>query len=189
MSIAALAQSVHFKPPHSVPTFSDRGLYLEASGNFSGLGQEQLNVFLDATAEVRATCSNPSQNDGHDQQPAGVNPPDLVVSGVQTISPNNIDKNGNTAYDVLTAAPDPIITGAPGCPGTSWVETIRDLKFTYALITVVQPAIDSTSTTPVIFQACFALSGPAGTPPADYVGSVSATSVALAVCTEHGLSR
>ena len=35
--------------------------------------------------------------------------------------------------------PNPI-PGAPGCPNSSWTETITDLSFTQATVTVQQPA-------------------------------------------------
>ncbi len=48
-------------------------------------------------------------------------------------------KNGNTPFSVVTIAPPTVIPGAPDCPNPNWVETIDDLAFYSATITVEQP--------------------------------------------------
>jgi hypothetical protein len=135
----AVASNVHLKGgPSAEPTFTDQGLTLNAQGDLTGLGQEQLKVTLTATGNPTAICTNPSGK----QQPPGQNPAEVTLTGVQTINPNQIDKNGNAHFNVTTAAPtSPIPSSSPdfSCPGANWTETITDVAFTTARITVEQP--------------------------------------------------
>jgi hypothetical protein len=57
------------------------------------------------------------------------------VTGSESIPEDEI-KSGETPFTVVTIAPDPIIPGAPDCPNPNWTETIDDLAFTSATITV-----------------------------------------------------
>lgn len=182
-AVALFAASVHFKQQR-IPIFTDTGLALTAEGALAGLGNENIGVFLDAKANATATCSNPSVNDGKDQQPAGQNPAPYTVSGVQFIPASTIDKNGNVGFKVMTDEPDRIIAGAPGCPNSSWTETLTDLNFTYALLTVEQPYNPATGTGTVVFQTCFQFSSYS-----EKTKVLSATQVSLAVCAAQGLTR
>lgn len=166
LGAAAYAQNVHLKPPSSTPSFLDNGVTLNAAGALAGLGNEDLIVELFASADVTAICTNPS---GH-QQPPGQNPAPVTVGGQVAIPASSI-KNGNTTFSVSTTAPTSPIAGAPGCPNTSWTESITDLRFTRALLEVEQPIGTE------VFAACFTLSGPSGT-----TGKVTATSVDLSQC-------
>src|SRR5262245_26267048 len=131
----ASASSVHLKGgKNAEPTFTDGGLTLRATGELSGLGNGDVLVTLTATADVTATCSNP----GKPNEAPGQNPAPITVSGSEAIPASEI-KNGNTPFDVVTVAPPSVIPGAPGCPNTQWTETITDLAFTSATITVEQP--------------------------------------------------
>jgi len=131
----ASASSVHLKGgKNAEPTFTDEGLSLRAAGELSGLGNGDVLVTLTATADVTATCSNP----GNLNQAPGQNPAPITVTGSQAIPASEI-KNGNTPFNVVTVAPPAVIPGAPGCPNTQWTETITDLAFTSATITVEQP--------------------------------------------------
>jgi len=131
----ASASSVHLKGgKNAEPTFTDEGLSLPAAGELSGLGNGDVLVTLTATADVTATCSNP----GNLNQAPGQNPAPITVTGSQAIPASEI-KNGNTPFNVVTVAPPAVIPGAPGCPNTQWTETITDLAFTSATITVEQP--------------------------------------------------
>ena len=128
------AASVHLKGgKNAKPAFYDGGLWLNASGELSGLGGGDVLVTLTAQADVTSTCTNKGSN------PApGQNPAPITVSGSQAIPESEI-KNGNTPFDVTTDAPDPLIVGAPDCPNPNWTESIDDLAFTQATITVEQP--------------------------------------------------
>jgi hypothetical protein len=53
--------------------------------------------------------------------------------------PEEETKNGNTPFSVTTLAPEVVIPGVPDCPNANWTETIDDLAFTSAIITVEQP--------------------------------------------------
>jgi hypothetical protein len=132
---AALAANVHLKGgKNAEPAFYDGGLTLNASGELSGLGYEDVLVTIVAQANVTSTCTN----NGGNAAP-GQNPAPLTVTGSEAI-PKEAFKNGNTPFDVTTIAPPSEIAGAPDCPNPNWVETIDDLAFTSAIITVEQPA-------------------------------------------------
>lgn len=131
----ATASSVHLKGGRNAePAFRDNGLTLTASGALSGLGNGDVLVSLTATADVTATCTNPSGAN----QPPGQNPAPITVTGSQAIPEDEI-KNGTTPFLVNTAAPTTPIPGAPDCPNPQWTESITDLAFTSATITVEQP--------------------------------------------------
>jgi hypothetical protein len=132
----ALAASVHLKGgKNAEPSFSDGGLTLSASGDLAGLGNGDVLVTLTATADVTSSCINPGNGE---HRPPGQNPAPITVSGSQAIPEEEI-KNGNTPFSVETLAPPSTIAGAPDCPNPSWTETIDDLSFTSATITVEQP--------------------------------------------------
>jgi hypothetical protein len=134
MATSATASSVHLKGgANAEPRFFDGGLTLAASGDLAGLGNGDVLVTMTAQADVTATCGNQGGN-----QAPGQNPAPITVSGSQAIPASEI-KNGNTPFSVVTVAPPSTITGAPDCPNPNWTETIQDLSFTSAVITVEQP--------------------------------------------------
>lgn len=131
----ASASSVHLKGgANAEPTFTDHGLYLEAEGLLSGLGEGDVVVNLDTTGFADSTCTNPGSGV---HQPAGQNPAPTTGSGTQTI-PNPQNKNGNTPFDVFTTPPVTPVSGAPGCPNPNWIQDINDVEFATATITVEQ---------------------------------------------------
>jgi hypothetical protein len=131
---SAYASNVHLKGgKNAEPAFTDLGLRLQGSGELTGLGNADVLVTLTARADVTSTCTNQGGNTA-----PGQNPAPITVSGSQAI-PAGAIKNGNVAFKVTTAAPNPIIAGAPDCPNTNWTEAISDLAFTSATITVEQP--------------------------------------------------
>ncbi len=135
----AYASSVHLKGGRNAePAFTDNGLTWSAAGELSGLGNADVLVTIVAVGNPTATCSNPSVNDGKDQQPAGQNPAPVTVTGSISIPASEI-KNGNTPFNVVTDSPVTPVPGAPECPGSNWTENIVDMAFTSATITVEQP--------------------------------------------------
>jgi hypothetical protein len=131
----ASAQNVHLKGgANAEPSFRDNGLTLTAAGELAGLGNGDVLVTLDATANPTATCTNPAGA----TQPPGQNPAEVDVTGSVAIPEDEI-KNGNTPFSVITEPPTTPIPGAPDCPNPQWTETITDMAFTSATITVEQP--------------------------------------------------
>jgi hypothetical protein len=132
---AAFAASVHLKGgKNAEPSFFDGGLTLTASGELSGLGNGDILVIIEATADVTATCTNQGGN-----QAPGQNPAPITVTGTQFIPEDELTKNGNVPFSVTTDEPETPIPGAPDCPNPNWSEDIADLAFTSATITVEQP--------------------------------------------------
>jgi hypothetical protein len=134
LASAVSASSIHLKGgPRAKPAFTDLGLALNSTGALSGLGNGDVLISLVATADVTSTCTN----NGGNAAP-GQNPAPITVSGSQAIPASEV-KNGTVGFNVTTAAVNPVIAGAPDCANTNWVETIDDLAFTTATITVEQP--------------------------------------------------
>jgi hypothetical protein len=131
------AASVHLKGgKNAEPSFTDNGLTLTADGDLAGLGSGDVNVTLTATANPTATCSNPSGAN----QPPGKNPAPVTVTGGESIPATEI-QNGNVHFSVTTNAPVTPVPGAPDCTNGqgAWTESITDMSFTSATITVEQP--------------------------------------------------
>ena len=134
ITAGALAANVHFK--HGSPVFTDKGLYLNASGALTGLGNGDIVVELTvADAQPVATCSNHGQH-----QAPGQNPVRVTLTGAQAI-PGSEVKNGNVSFNTNTGAPETPIPGAPGCPNSNWSEDITDVIFT-GLSPAAQATID-----------------------------------------------
>ena len=126
--------SAHLKGgKRAEPSFVDHGLSLSSSAAVSGLGNGDVVVRLTAVGQPSATCTNPAGA----TQPAGQNPVEVELTGVQAI-PASAIKNGSLSFTVSTGAPASDVAGAPGCPNPQWSETITDVSFSSATITVEQ---------------------------------------------------
>ena len=142
------ASSVHLKGgKNAEPSFTDLGLALNATGGLSGLGNGDILVTLVAAANTTATCTNPAGAN----QPPGQNPAPTTVSGGQAIPASEV-KNGTVDFNVTTQPPVTPIPGAPDCPNPKWTESITDLAFTSATMTVQQPPGTSVLTVSCLFS-------------------------------------
>jgi hypothetical protein len=128
----ALAQSPHLKGRNPV-SFTDNGLTLTATVSYAGLGNFDTLQVLNASANPTATCTNPAGA----TQPPGQNPAEVDVTG-STAVPAGAIKNGNVTISTTTSPPVTPIPGAPDCPNPQWTETITDMAFTSATITLFQ---------------------------------------------------
>jgi hypothetical protein len=137
MASVAGAQSIHMKIDHSLPTFFDLGTDLRASGQLAGLANADLTVDLVTTGNPTATCHNPGADNN---LPPGQNPAPVTLTGTQTITPDAISKNGNAPFSVEAVLASATVAGAPDCPNPNWIETITDIAFTSATVTVTQGA-------------------------------------------------
>jgi hypothetical protein len=93
----------------------------------------RVRISVSATGNVTSTCTN----NGGNAAP-GQNPAPITLTGTQVIPASEI-KNGTTPFDVRTTSAPATIAGAPDCPNPTWTESIDDVAFTSATITVEQP--------------------------------------------------
>jgi hypothetical protein len=113
-------------------TFVDNGMTLTANGKLNGLGSTEATVRMTATANVVLVCTSPSGT----SQPKGKRQMSLSAQGA---IPATMIKNGTATFSLTTLPPETlIIDGAPDCPNAKWTESIADLAFTGASITVEQ---------------------------------------------------
>jgi hypothetical protein len=141
-TVLAVAANVHLKGgPSAEPAFTDNGLTLTSTASLSGLGNGDVLVVVSASANPTGQCCNPS---GECKVP-GQNPAPVQVTGSQSIPASQV-KNGNVTFSVTTQAPTTPIPGAPDCPNSSWTESITDMSFTSASITVLQGGVTVFST-------------------------------------------
>jgi len=131
----ASASNVHFEAPSSQPSFTDNGLTLNASGVLAGLGNQDILVTLSATGNPTATCTNP----------AGANRPPGQNPGAGHAHPqrgHSSERDQERQCVVLGNHQNrryrPSLVH-PGCPNSMWAETITDVSFTSATVTVQQP--------------------------------------------------
>jgi hypothetical protein len=128
----ALAASPHLKGNNPV-LFTDNGLTLTANVSYAGLGNFDTLQTLGATGDATATCTNPAGK----TQPPGQNPAPVDTQG-STAVPRGAIKNGNVTIATVTNPPATPIPGAPDCPNTQWTESITDVAFTAATISLFQ---------------------------------------------------
>jgi hypothetical protein len=131
-STAATAASPHFKGRNPI-AFTDDGTTLTAKASYAGLGNFDSLQVLTATGNTVSTCTTPS---GSNEAP-GQNPAPVTLVGATPVPAGDI-KNGNVTIMTTTDLPTSPVPGAPGCPNSSWTETITDVSFTSATIRLFQ---------------------------------------------------
>lgn len=134
MTVAAVAQSVHFKGGKSAgPVATDNGLTLTSCGSLSGLGNGDVTINVSAKGDTETTCTN----QGGTQAP-GQNPAPVTTAGTVTIPSTEI-KNGNLSFCVTTQPPaQPTSAKAAGCANDNWTAEIIDVDFNVYTLTVIQ---------------------------------------------------
>jgi|SRR4028118_218727 len=138
-AVPVLAQNPHFIRG---PFFSDQGTQLLVTGTVAGLGNEDIDVVVDATGIATVECINPGGNRAPGQDTT------VDVSG----EANDVQvKNGRATFRVLTD--EPTVTGAEACPNPQWTAEVIDVEFTSATITIFQPAGSEN----VVFEETFQL--------------------------------
>src|SRR4028119_2512144 len=131
IAVAFAALPVLAQNPHFIrgPAFSDRGTQLLVTGTVAGLGNEDIDVVVEATGIAEVECTNPGGNVAPGQDTT------VAVSG----EANDVQvKNGRATFRVLTD--EPTVTGAEACPNAQWTAEVIDVEFTSATITIFQPA-------------------------------------------------
>jgi hypothetical protein len=129
---SATAASPHFKGRNPI-AFTDAGLTLTARASYAGLGNFDSLQVLTATGNTVSTCTTPS---GSNEAP-GQNPAPVTLVGATPVEADDI-KNGNVTISSTTDAPTSPVPDAPGCPNSSWTETITDVAFTSATLQLWQ---------------------------------------------------
>jgi hypothetical protein len=120
-AVPALAQNPHFV---GALRGTDQGTQLQVSGKVAGLGNEPVNVVVEATGLATIECTNPGGNVAPGQTK------ELNVTGESgPITP----RSGQITFNVLTLEPTP---PADACPNRQWTPTVTDVQFTGATVTV-----------------------------------------------------
>jgi hypothetical protein len=148
--LSLTATAVFAQNPHFVGQirFANLGTQLQATGSIAGLGNENIDVRLDAEGIATIQCTNPGGNvaPGQDKN--------ISVSG--TTESLEV-KNGRVNF-VVTTDPPPPPDPAEVCPNPQWSAAITSVTFTSATITVIQPAGSEI----VVLQRTFTFSPPLG---------------------------
>jgi hypothetical protein len=96
---------------------------------------KDVHIKLRAKAKAIAKCINPGGNEPPGQNPVILD--EVKVSGTDWIPSYKI-KDGKVTFSVHTKAPPKRVFGAPDCPNKNWKETLEDLRFKKATLTIKQ---------------------------------------------------
>ena len=121
-AVPALAQNPHFV---GQLVGRDAGTQLQVSGKVAGLGNEPVNVLVEAEGIAEVQCRNPGGNIAPGQ--------DTEVDVVGQSGPIQ-PRHGQITFSVLTATPT--VSGAEACPNPQWTAEVTDVRFTSATVTV-----------------------------------------------------
>ncbi len=130
LAISALGfAAVKFKK--GSPQLEDNGTTLSATGCLTGLGNTDVQIFLEADGTPTGTCTNRGQH-----QPAGIQKKIHVTGG--TTIPGSEIKNGTVCFGGPSRAvstPEPVVEN--GCP-TPFTFELNNVEFSFARLSVVQ---------------------------------------------------
>src|SRR5262249_26342875 len=129
---ATLAVNAHLKGKNPV-LFVDNGLTRAPTASNAGLGTSDTLQNVPASAQPTPNCATPWGAN----QPPGHTPAAVTVRGSPAV-PAGAIKNGNVSIATTTNPPVTPIPGAPDCPNPQWTESITDMAFTSATITLFQ---------------------------------------------------
>ncbi len=106
---------------------------LVANGTLTGLGNQDVEVLLEARGFPLVSCTNLGGN-----QAPGQNPPKVTASGNQILLGLDLrSKNGKTPFDVATNDPPPMSAIELGCPNNNWTAQIDFIFWTEATISIL----------------------------------------------------
>ena len=128
VALQASAQNVHFKTD---PKVTENGTNLTVCVSLAGLGNQDVEITIAATALLDTTCINPSG-----QESPGQNRIPFSTS-VTTVVRSTKIKNGSVTACATTPGPS-VTAKQAGCPGKNWTARIDDIEFESATITVRQ---------------------------------------------------
>ena len=135
----ALAESGHFiESGANAPVCTDVGTTVECEGKVSGLGGTTFEITVLAEGTASLVCANPGQNTDVPGQRG------VVTSGSTGVelTPTN-GQYTFTGADVSTAEPTVAFT----CPNAKWTQTVTDVVFTEATLTLFEDGAVSDSVT------------------------------------------
>jgi hypothetical protein len=129
-AVVGMAGTAAAASPHFIgqPVVTVGAQTVTVSGSVAGLGNEDIDVTVDAAGIASIECSNYGGQVAPGQDTA------VTVSGSQT----GIEViNGRAAFNVTTVAPtDP--AGADVCPNPLWTADIVAVDFSSVTLTVIQ---------------------------------------------------
>lgn len=132
----ALAASPHFKKG-GTPTCRDTGTALQCSGALAGLGNEDVDIVLEADALGTFRCVNPSAKN----EPLGQNKVPFSATADQHFDSSEL-KNGSLSFTI--SAPETPPTATPqqaGCPGGNWSTRLVAVDFSNIELTISQGGV------------------------------------------------
>lgn len=128
----ARADSPHFKHG-GIPTCRDTGTQLVCTGSLAGLGNQDVDIVLEADGVATFACRNKGGNEA-----PGQNKVHLSVGSTTHFEGNEI-KNGNLTFTAIAPETPPTATAQEaGCPNGNWTTRLLTLEFSNVVLTISQ---------------------------------------------------